>query len=790
MTRTLRNMCGSKGASLLKAILAAIALMTCVLLVLDTCYPLNLPNNNSLFARITVDDSGRPMRAFADKTGVWRYPINLQQVSPLYLDALLTYEDRWFWYHPGVNPFSILRATLQNLRHGKVVSGGSTLSMQVARLLHPHSRTMLGKTQQLLRTVQLEWRLDKTAILNLYLNIAPFGGTIEGVQAASYTYLNKSAAQLSHAEAALLAVLPQSPTRYRPDINSPMATRARNKVLDRMATYKRWSKEVVADAKIETVYAYRDQQQQVAPLLARRLLVRGDGQQAIKTTIDGSLQRALEDYLSHYIQRLPDKTSAAILVVDNQTAAVKAYLGSADFADQERFGHVDMVQAIRSPGSTLKPFLFGLAIDDGLIHSHSLMADVPRSWGEYRPSNFSQHYSGPVSASEALQRSLNIPFVDLLERYGPRRFTAALHGAGLNLQIPGAEPSLAIILGGAGASLEQLVGSYMALARGGKTTPLRYLQQDLVAPIGERYLFSEGSAWITLRTLSAVSRPGSLQTLAPVQKRQSLAWKTGTSFGYRDTWAIGVAKKYTIGVWLGRPDGTPLPGHNGRDTAGPLLFAVADHMQLQPERIKQPRSVTQQQICWPLGIATTVKAHCHQTQMAWVEDDTIPPTWHQADNDAWQTNPLSFWTHPATGLRVDNHCQQDSTVSQRQPSSAALWPKVLEPWLRYELRRLAQIPSMDRSCGQHSTVSSSTLKITGIAAKSVYRAAGNSSANPSVTLQAMGGSGYYHWYINGVRRYSGASTRVIPHPLKDSGDIQILVVDDSGNVDKVDIRVL
>jgi penicillin-binding protein 1C len=385
---------------------------------------------------------------------------------------------------------------------------------------------------------------------------------------------------------------------------------------------------------------------------------------------------------------------------------------------------------------------------------------------------------------------LNIPFIDLLERVGPRSFAAALQGVGMKLAIPGGEPNLAIILGGAGTSLEQLVTSYGALARGGKVIPLKYLKKELSAPVSERYLLSEGAAWVTLNTLAAVTRPGSLNTLAPVQARQRLAWKTGTSFGYRDTWAIGVTKKYTIGVWIGRPDGTPLQGHSGRETAGPLLFAVADHMQLQRDKIEQPATVKQQEICWPLGVNTPNDQHCHQRHTAWVVGDNVPPTWHHADNDAWQTNPLSFWVNAASNLRVDGHCEQSTKPIKKQKKTVALWPKVLEPWLSKDLRRAHQIPAVDGGCQHQVITAASTLKITGVVQNSLYRSAGNSTVHPSVSLQAIGGSGKYHWYINGVRRYSGSSTRVIPHPLKESGDVQILVVDDNGNIDKVDIVVM
>lgn len=775
-----------------RPLLATLLLLSSALIALHLAFPLNLPSGNALFARVVVDDSGKPLRAFADSSGVWRYPTNLKQVSPRYIEALLTYEDRWFWYHPGINPVSLLRAGFQNVTQGRVVSGGSTLSMQVARLLHPHPRTLTGKAQQILRTLQLEWQLDKEEILNLYLNIAPFGGTIEGVQAASYTYLNKPAANLSHAEAALLAVLPQAPTRYRPDLHSQRATAARNKVLNRLQNRRTWTEEIVNDAKMEAVYSYRSRQQQLAPLLARRLLKDSDGQQAVATTIDGELQLSLEDYLRSYIHRLPDKTSAAILVVENETAAVKAYLGSADFADKSRFGHVDMIQATRSPGSTLKPFLYALALDDGLIHSHSLLADVPRSWGEYRPSNFSNDFSGPVSASEALQRSLNVPFIDLLARYGPRRFVTRLHSSGLKLSIPGGQPNLAVILGGAGTSLEQLVTGYRAFAAGGKTMPLKYLKKTTSTAGDGRHLISQASAWVTQRTLSEVSRPGSLNTLASIQTKQPMAWKTGTSFGYRDTWAIGVSKKYTLGVWIGRPDGTPLPGHSGRETAGPLLFAVSDHLQLKTEAIDQPDNVALRDICWPLGIEAvgTASEYCHQRHTAWVIDSLVPPTWHQADDDAWQTNPFNYWVNPTTGLRVDAHCYQTEGSIHKKQQKAALWPKVLEPWLPYHWRRASQIPAPDGRCSQQVIGAPSTLRITGIEPGSVYRSAGSSTVRPSVTLQAIGGSGNYHWYINGLRRYSGSSARVISYPLEQTGALQILVIDDSGNVDKVDISVI
>ncbi|PAV46771.1 penicillin-binding protein 1C, partial [Pseudomonas sp. HAR-UPW-AIA-41] len=454
----------------------------------DGLFPLPLPRADE--ARVVLAEDGTPLWRFADAEGVWRYPVTPQEVSPLYLEALLTYEDRWFYRHPGVNPLALGRALWQNLSGGEVVSGGSTLSMQVARLLDPHARSVPGKLRQLWRTLQLEWHLSKDEILTLYLNRAPFGGTLQGVAAASWAYLGKSPAQLTPSEAALLAVLPQAPSRLRPDRHPQAAQRARDKVLRRLQQFGVWAPTRVSEALQEPVLLAPRQEPRLAPLLARRLNT-PDSPALIRTTLDASLQRRLEDLLLGWRARLPEHTSAAVLVVEAQSMAVRAYLGSVDIGDDKRFGHVDMIQSVRSPGSTLKPFLYGMTLDAGLIHSESLLQDVPRRYGDYRPGNFSAGFTGPVSASEALATSLNLPAVQLLEAYGPKRFAGELHGAGLPLQLPaGAQPNLALILGGAGVRLEQLLGAYAALGREGKAARIRLQPQQ---PLIEQRLLSPGA---------------------------------------------------------------------------------------------------------------------------------------------------------------------------------------------------------------------------------------------------------------------------------------------------------
>ena len=455
------------------------------------------------FAQVVVDQSGKPMRAFADDQGVWRYPVGIDEVSPLYIEALLNYEDRYFYQHFGVNPLAVLRAIGQRIKSGKYVSGASTLTMQVARILKPHKKSLTGKLQQMFRAMQLEWHYSKQEILTFYLNYAPFGGTIEGVQAASYSYLGKPASQLSHSEAALLAVLPQAPSRYRPDRYMSKAQQARNKVLQRLHQQGVWSARVVQEARQEPIWAIEQKKPLVAPLLSRRLSQTYPKQAVIRSTIDLPLQVELEMMLKDHIKLKSDQVSAAILVVDNRDLSTLAYLGSADFLSESRHGYVDMIRAVRSPGSTLKPFIYGMAIDQGLIHSQSLLFDIPQSFEGYRPKNFTDDFSGPVSVTQALTRSLNMPAVQVLNQLSAESFYVNLKNAGLDIQLPDqAKPNLSLALGGGGVAMEQLVGVFASLGRGGEAAAIRLAMNQ---PLKTAPLISEGAAWIVQNALSEVS---------------------------------------------------------------------------------------------------------------------------------------------------------------------------------------------------------------------------------------------------------------------------------------------
>ncbi|KIQ14304.1 peptidoglycan glycosyltransferase PbpC [Pseudomonas fluorescens] len=765
--------------------LGAVVLVVVVLWGADRVWPLPLPQDD--LARVVLAEDGTPLWRFADANGVWRYPVQTHEVSPYYLDALLTYEDRWFYQHPGVNPLALARATWQNLTGARVVSGGSTLSMQVARLLDPHSRTFHGKLRQLWRTAQLEWHLSKAEILNLYLNRAPFGGTLQGVAAASWAYLGKSPSQLTHAEAALLAVLPQAPSRLRPDRHPQRAQEARDKVLRRLAEFQVWPQSAVDEALEEPLLLAPRLEPSLAPLLARRLN-RPDSPPLIRTTLDATLQRRLEDLLLGWRARLPEHTSAAILVVEEESMAVRAYLGSVDINDAKRFGHVDMISALRSPGSTLKPFLYGMALDDGLIHSESLLQDVPRRYGDYRPGNFSMGFTGAVPASTALSSSLNLPAVQLLEAYGPKRFAAEMRIGGVPLALPAlAEPNLALILGGAGSRLEDLVSGYSAFARDGKSATLRLQPDDTLR---ERPLLSPGSAWIVRRILSGQARPDR-DPRAELVQRPVLAWKTGTSYGFRDAWAIGVGPRYLIGVWIGRPDGTPVPGQFGLASAAPLMLQVHDVLTNRDSQrgisapVKPvPANVGVAAICWPLGQPMSRSdPNCRRQRFAWTLDNTTPPTLQALDQPLSVGLMESVWVN-AKGLRVDAQCPG------AELKNIALWPAPLEPWLPRVERREARIPAADPDCPPPALAASSPLSIVGVREGDQLRLPAASQQALRLKISALGGSGRRWWFLNGAPLGDSANQDFINASFEHLGRYQLSVLDEAGQTARLEFSVI
>ena len=759
------------------------------LLALDRAFPPPLPVARDTSSVVVARD-GTPLRAFADSEGVWRHPADPGTVSPLYLEALLTYEDRWFHRHPGINPVALVRAGWQWLRAGRIVSGGSTLTMQVARILEPHSRTPWGKARQMLRALQLEAHLSKREILTLYLERAPFGGTIEGVEAASWAYLGKPASRLSRAEAALLAVLPQAPSRLRPDRHPDRARVSRDKLLERMVAQGVWSRAEVDDARLEPVVSRTLRQPMHAALLAQRLRSADPRADRIQSTIDAGLQRMLEDRVASYFAGLPERTSAALLVVDNATMEARAYVGAAEFGDRARLGHVDMVRAWRSPGSTLKPFLYGMALDDGLIHSASLMVDAPQSFDGYRPGNFGMAFHGPVSAEQALRLSLNVPAVDLLDRVGAGRFAARLDHAGIRLRFPrGAAPGLPLILGGTGATLEDLVGAHAALMRGGRAGRVRLRADE---PLLERRMMSPGAAWIVAETLATNPRPGERADTFDLRDRPRVAWKTGTSYGFRDAWALGASRRYTVGVWVGRPDGTPLPGQYGAITALPLLFEVLDSLPRAPgdgAPLPPPGGVERREICWPLGTAAESQpgALCQQRLQAWVLDGVIPPTFAERDARLWSAGRIVFEVDPASGRRLSAGCTGGRAAEQRE---IARWPALLSPWLPAAQRSASRLPPLATGCADDGRQALDELRIDGVQDGARLARPPGSTRGVRLALRALGATGEVQWLLDGRWVAQTTGGRAFVHQFDQPGSHALTALADSGAWARVEFQVL
>lgn len=517
------------------------------------------------FSRTVVDRNGKLLRSYVTSEGRWRLPATRTDVDPRFFDVLLDYEDKRFYSHHGVDPLAFGRAALQLVTHGHIVSGGSTISMQVARLLEPRAkRSLYVKIREAVRAIELEQRLSKDEILGLYLTLAPYGGNLEGTRAASLAYFGKEPRRLTLGETALLVALPQSPELRRPDRSHAAAVRARDRVLDRVARHGLFSPAEIARAKQEPVPNARKQMPMTAPHAADDAVAGEPAERQIKLTIDGGLQRTLEDLARERAHALGPDMSVAIMAVDNETGEVLARVATPDYFDERRAGQVDLTRALRSPGSTLKPFIYGLGFEDGLIHPDTLIEDRPIHYGSYAPENFDLTFQGTVTIRRALQQSLNVPAVAVLEEVGASRLLARLGEAGASLVLPRREaPGLALGLGGVGITLTDLTTLYSGIARQGNVEPLAEILGS-PTPATKR-LLEPVAAWYVAKILQGTPPPANAAG-------GRIAFKTGTSYGYRDAWALGFDGKHTVGVWAGRPDGAPVSGLSGRVTAAPILF--------------------------------------------------------------------------------------------------------------------------------------------------------------------------------------------------------------------------
>lgn len=533
---------------------------------LDKRYPPPF-NELSRLSSEMLDRNGAVLRAHATTDGRWRMRVKLEDIDPRFVEMLVAYEDRRFYSHPGIDPLAIGRAALQMLLNGRIVSGGSTLTMQLARLMEPRgSRSLSAKMRQMARALQIERRLSKQEILEAYLTLAPYGGNVEGVRAASLAWFGREPKKLLLSQSALLVALPQLPERRRPDRFPEAAKTARDRVLNRIADSGVIVRSEVERAARSPVPRARLAMPAFAPHLSDLARASDPGAPEYRTTLNRNIQANLEAVAKSAAVRLGQSVSIAILLADAETGEILAEVGSSDYFDERRFGWISMSRAVRSPGSALKPFIYGLALQEGIAAPETIIPDRPANFAGYRPKNFDLTYQGDVTVRAALQMSLNVPALRLLEAAGPARLINLFRRAGVKPIVPRDEtPGLAIGLGGAGVTLKDLVQLYTVFPNLGKVAVLgNGIDRDPGMRPGDRIL-SAAAAWHVGDILSGVARPAATGS-------RKIAYKTGTSYGYRDAWSIGFDGRFVVGVWAGSADNRSVPGLTGISAAAPILF--------------------------------------------------------------------------------------------------------------------------------------------------------------------------------------------------------------------------
>ena len=701
-------------------------LIITLFMLVNWCFPLPEARLHPPPSRIVLDRNGEWLRAFLADDGMWRIAISHQPSavseiainrssegfrepraeshSVLLHQAMLTAEDRWFYYHYGINPVSIATALYDNLKAGEVVRGGSTITMQLARLMEPKARNVPNKLVESFRALQLEQVYSKSEILTFYFNMLPYGGNIVGTAAASRFYFNKPQHALSLGEAALLAAIPNAPERLRPDRFPENARKAREKVLNRLLTRGQISKQQWQEASQEPIPKKRYPLPFKAPHLSRMLVKHAapttDGR--IYTTIDMKVQetavRILREYLDAAgkpsLQGSHSAGTGAIVVMDTQSREVLAMVGSHDFFDRRALGQINGTLAPRSPGSALKPFVYALAMEQGLITPETLLFDVPVSYAGYEPVNYDGKYNGYVTARQALARSLNVPAVNLNARLKNITLHTFLKQAGISTLAPDRKYGLSMVLGGCEVNLLDLTTLYAGLANMGEFKPYQIAvsgQQSAVSSQQSENLLAESrwlkakgysqrllrpeTSFIITEMLTTSQRPAnavkSLEVFESTINLPKIAWKTGTSYGHRDAWCIGYSPTLTIGVWLGNFDGRGAPMLSGTDAATPILFALFTALTGQDTHrwFTEPERLKTRQVCALSG--APVSPHC--------------PT-HKSDVYIPGISPVAVCTihkrtyiDETTGYSLCSHCRNLSTdnaqakVFEEWPAEAATW---------------------------------------------------------------------------------------------------------------------
>ncbi|RMH68593.1 MAG: penicillin-binding protein 1C [Gemmatimonadetes bacterium] len=592
-----------------------------IVFFLNLVFPLPIENLTPEPSVRVFDRNHHLMRAYTTSAGRWHFPESLDEVSPNLVLATLAYEDRWFYRHWGINPFALMRALTVNVQAGKIVMGGSTLTMQIARMVEPKERTVPNKLIEMFRALQLEWHFSKPELLRLYFNLAPYGGNLVGSGAAARFYFGKPQAQLSLGEAALLAIIPNSPNQWRPDRFPQESQARRDLLLHQLHTRRKITTKQLNEALSESVPATRQNLPFFAPHLADYLRQTFPREHTFQTTIDPQMQHLAQSTLNRYLLPLRAKEiyQGAVVIIDVPSREVRALVGSFDFFETAHEGQVNGALAPRSPGSTLKPFLYGLALHQGRITPETRLADVPVDYAGYSPVNYDEQFSGWVPVHQALARSLNVPAVNLYAQMrGGDGLYSFLKAAGIRtLTEPETHYGLSLILGACEVNLLEMTNLYAGLAHQGQFGEYHLLKKDptdVQRPLTAGVELDPGACFILTEMLTELERPDMPATWQKTVDLPKVAWKTGTSYGHKDAWSIGYSPRYAIGVWVGNFDGQGAPELTGGEAAAPILFALfnAVAQEDQIDWFEAPPAVAQRQVCSLSGMVP--HEYCPTTQ--------------------------------------------------------------------------------------------------------------------------------------------------------------------------------
>ena len=749
-----------------------------VLMVLNFILP---PKLNVSYSTLVTDKKGEILHAFLSTDEKWRMFVELNEISPMLRKAILAKEDKYFNYHFGVNPVSIFRAAFNNITKNRRTSGASTITMQVVRMLNPDKRTYLNKISEILRAIQLEIFYSKDEILQLYLNLVPYGSNIEGIKSASYLYFQKSPDRLSLAEVTTLAIIPNRPTSLQLGMKNPLIVEERNKWLKRFQQAQVFDSQLINDALHEPLTVFRHDAPKDAPHLSIRLKKQFANNAIIHSSVSKATQIKVEQMVANYVNRTRamNINNAAVLVINNETMQVEAYIGSAGFNDKLDGGQVDGVQAIRSPGSALKPLLYATAFDKGIITPKNIINDVPTNFNGFEPENFDRKFNGKVSVEFALANSLNIPAVKVVKDLGKTILIEQLKKADFQtVKKHEKDLGLSIVLGGCGVTLEEMTQLYAAFANDGNWQKTEMLDDKLTErKVRNTSIISPSATYLITEILAQIKRPDLPNNFDYTYRLPKIAWKTGTSFGRRDAWSIGYNKKYTVGVWVGNFSGEGVPELSGAEIATPLLFQLFNTLDYNTssEWFIQPKDVVSRQVCAESGDLPS--EYCSNK----ILDYSIKNISHTRKC----THLKKFYVNLSESMSYCMQCLPVEAYKEKLYNN--LSPELIS---FYELKHILyeKIPLHNPNCTRFFKTDNNAPMITNPNHGSEYFLSVNDTHQLQLACQTANDVREVYWYINDhLLKKTSANKPVFFTPSL--GKLKISCTDDKGRSSSISVMI-